>query len=113
MSGEIDMHPRPTEAPAPDVTPDPAAAVKPRRKLGDMIRDLMRTRLDKSGSRIRLVGLAFAALFLVIGGKLFYFGFKPDPQSLRRAASEAVSHARPDIVDRNGEILATDIKVTS
>lgn len=71
------------------------------------------TRIDKSTWRIRLVALGFACLFGVIGGRLVYFGMKPEPQSLRRAASEAVSRPRPDLVDRNGEILATDIKVMS
>ncbi len=77
------------------------------------VRGLLRTRLDKSGSRLRLVSFAFIAVFIAIGGKLTYLGFRPDPQSLRQAASEAVSRSRPDILDRNGEVLATDIKVTS
>ncbi len=76
--------------------------------------DVMRTRLDKSGSRLRLVGLAFIGVFCVISGKLVYIGLKPEaPQTLKRAASEAVSGARPDILDRNGEVLATDIKTMS
>ena len=32
---------------------------------------------------------------------------------MRRAASSEISAARPDIVDRNGEILATDVKMVS
>jgi cell division protein FtsI (penicillin-binding protein 3) len=82
-------------------------------RLRDLVTTLMRTRLDKSTWRIRLVALAFASLYLIIGGKLVYLGFKPDTQSLRRSASEAVSRARPDIIDRNGEIMATDVKVMS
>ncbi len=57
--------------------------------------------------------LVFAALFLLFIGRLAYLGLKPDPHSDRREASEAVSAARPDLVDRNGEILAHDIKVMS
>ena len=74
---------------------------------------MTRTRADKSGARLGLLAVGFTAVFLAIGGKLAYLATKPDPQSLRRAASEAVSRARPDIVDRNGEILATDVKVMS
>ena len=74
---------------------------------------MARTRVDKSGARLGLLAFGFTGLFLAIGGKLAYLATKPDPQSLRRAASEAVSRARPDIVDRNGEILATDIRVMS
>ncbi len=35
------------------------------------------------------------------------------PQTLKSAADEAVSGARPDLLDRNGEILATDVKTMS
>ncbi len=84
-----------------------------RARLARSMTDLLRTRIDKSTWRIRLVAMGFACLFGVIGGKLVYLGFKPEPQSLRRAASEAMSRPRPEILDRNGEVLATDIKVMS
>ncbi len=75
--------------------------------------NLVHTHIDKSTWRIRLVALGFVCLFGAIGGRLVYFGLKPEQQSLRRAASEAVSRPRPQILDRNGEVLATDIKVMS
>jgi len=84
-----------------------------RARLAQSMTNLLCTRIDKSTWRIRLVAIGFACLFCVIGGKLVYLGFKPEPQSLRRAASEAVSRPRPEILDRNGEVLATDIKVMS
>ncbi len=84
-----------------------------RARLAEGVSNLMRTHIDKSTWRIRLVAMGFGCLFLAIGGKLVYLGFKPEPQSLRRAASEAVSRPRPAILDRNGEVLATDIKVMS
>ena len=59
------------------------------------------------------MAVGFAALFLLFIGRLAYLGPKPDPHSERREASDAVSAARPDLVDRNGEILATDVKVMS
>ena len=84
-----------------------------RSRLGLYAHNLVHTHIDKSTWRIRIVALGFACLFGVIGGRLVYFGFKPEQQSLRRAASEAVSRPRPQILDRNGEVLATDIKVMS
>ena len=78
-----------------------------------MLRDVFSTHLSKSSGRIRIAAVAFAALFLVFVGRLAYFGAKPDQHSVRREASEAISAARPDLVDRNGEVLATDIKVMS
>jgi cell division protein FtsI (penicillin-binding protein 3) len=93
--------------------PQPAGKA-PRSRLKRLFGDVMTTRLDKSGFRLRLVGLAFIAVFGLISGKLVYLGVKPDTsQNLKSAASDAVSGARPDILDRNGAILATDIKTMS
>ncbi|MGD0633988.1 MAG: penicillin-binding protein 2 [Beijerinckiaceae bacterium] len=79
-----------------------------------ILKVLFTTRLDKTGGRTRIVALLFTLLFGVIIGKLVYFGFKPEaPATVKSAASDAVAAARPDILDRNGEVLATDIKVLS
>ena len=49
-----------------------------------------------------------------IGVKLLVLGLSHDPpQTLKSAADEAVSGARPDLLDRNGEVLATDVKTMS
>jgi cell division protein FtsI (penicillin-binding protein 3) len=98
--------------PAPAPTPAPK---KPRRpfELKKTLRDIFSTHPSKSSSRIRITAVAFGALFLVFVGRLAYFGAKPEQHSIRREASEAISAARPELVDRNGEVLATDIKVMS
>jgi cell division protein FtsI (penicillin-binding protein 3) len=74
---------------------------------------LFSTSLDKSGARMRLVAGAFFCLYAGIGARLVYLGFKPEPPTMRRAAADAVAAARPDVLDRNGEILATDVKTMS
>ncbi len=72
------------------------------------------TRLDKSNVRLRLIALAFIGVFCAIDGKLILLASsKEPPRGLKSAASDAVSGARPDLLDRNGEILATDIKAMS
>ena len=54
--------------------------------------------------------MAYAGL----GVKLLVLGLSHDPpQTLKTAADGAVSGARPDLLDRNGEILATDVKTMS
>lgn len=69
---------------------------------------------EKSEPRVGLVILGFSALFLAITGRLVYLGVAPNEQvGLRRATSNAISAARPDIVDRNGEVMATDIRTVS
>ena len=76
-------------------------------------RALVSTDLDRSRGRIHLVALLFSVMFLVFIGRLAWFGMTPEQHSARRDAAEAVSAARPDLTDRNGEVLATDVKVMS
>ena len=89
----------------------------PPTRLGRLIaflRDVVSTHLEKSGFRLKLIGLAFLCVFGIIDLKLIRLGLSHDaPQGLKSAASDAVSGARPDLLDRNGDILATDIKAMS
>ncbi len=54
---------------------------------------------------------AFFLVYAVIGGRLVYFGFKDLDNG--GALTAHATAARPDIVDRNGTVLATDIKTFS
>ena len=77
-------------------------------------RELFRLRVDKSAARVGLVSLCFAGLFGLIGARLVQLAIRPDePGPLRRGAGSEISAARPDIVDRNGETLATDVRMVS
>ena len=77
-------------------------------------RELIRLRADKSTARVGLVSLVFAALFALIGGRLVLLALSTGNEgAVRRAAASAISAARPDIADRNGEVLATDVKTVS
>ena len=83
------------------------------RRIVAALNDLFRMRLDKSGHRVFMVAAGFTCIYALIAGRLVQLGLRPDPPTqLRRAAAE-VSGIRPDIVDRNGTILATDIKTVS
>ncbi|MBL8587534.1 MAG: penicillin-binding protein 2 [Methylobacteriaceae bacterium] len=89
---------------------DPA----PRSRLKRILSAMWGTRLDKSASRIRLAAVGFVIVYAAIGGRLIQLGLKPEAsRGLKATAAEMVSGARPDIVDRNGEILATDVKTQS
>src|SRR5580704_5729970 len=71
-------------------------------------------RASKARARVGFAMLAFAAIYAVIGGRLVMYAIGADAHSARRAAAQdAIATARPDIVDRNGEILATDVKAPS
>ena len=69
----------------------------------------------KARARVGFAILAFAAIYAVIGGRLAMFALGADGHSSARraAAQDAIATARPDIVDRNGDILATDVKAPS
>jgi cell division protein FtsI (penicillin-binding protein 3) len=76
--------------------------------------DLVRTRLDKSGGRIRLLMVGLCLAYCGIAVRLVQLGVSHDPPlTLKVAADQAASGARPDLLDRNGEILATDVKTMS
>ena len=68
----------------------------------------------RAATACRLIGLAFLCVYGLIDGKLIMLGLsKEPPAGLKAAASDAVSGARPDLLDRNGEVMATDIKTMS
>jgi cell division protein FtsI (penicillin-binding protein 3) len=71
-------------------------------------------RAAKARARVGLVTVAFLAIYAVIAARLVMFGVVGDGHGARRTASQdAIATARPDIVDRNGEVLATDVKAPS
>jgi hypothetical protein len=68
-------------------------------------------RAVKPRARIGLTILVFALGYSVIAARLVMFAIAGDGHVGRRAAlADAVGTARPDILDRNGEILATDMR---
>jgi cell division protein FtsI (penicillin-binding protein 3) len=71
-------------------------------------------RAVKTRARIGLAILVFAIGYAVIAARLVMFATGPDSHGSRRAIGhDAVATARPDILDRNGEILATDVRTPS
>src|SRR6202022_2016246 len=71
-------------------------------------------RAAKARARVGFAILAFAAIYAVLAGRLVMFAVGADSHGARRTAGQdAIATARPDIVDRNGEILATDVKAPS
>jgi cell division protein FtsI (penicillin-binding protein 3) len=71
-------------------------------------------RAVKARARVGFAIIAFAAVYAVIAGRLVMFAVGADSHGARRtAAQDAIATARPDIIDRNGAILATDVKAPS
>jgi cell division protein FtsI (penicillin-binding protein 3) len=71
-------------------------------------------RAMKAKARLILAIVVFVGIYGVIAGRLMMFAMVSDHQGgHRRIGQDAVATARPDILDRNGQILATDIKTPS
>ncbi|MBA5777812.1 penicillin-binding protein 2 [Stappia sp. F7233] len=65
-------------------------------------------------SRVLLTMGAFACVYALIASRLVMLGLaEPTSAASYISAQDSVAASRPDLVDRNGEILATDIKTAS
>jgi cell division protein FtsI (penicillin-binding protein 3) len=109
------MHAPPDDPSLSPVSPAIAASEPRRRRL---IRELLYgrsvDRAAKARVRIGLTMFVFALGYVVIGGRLAMFAVSSEAQGARRIGpQDAIATARPDIVDRNGEILATDVRTPS
>jgi cell division protein FtsI (penicillin-binding protein 3) len=95
-------------------TGDQISQPGPFRRAGRAIASLFKMRIDKSGGRVLFVAFCFTAIYGIIGGRLIYLGMKPhEGQAVRAHTQETVAAVRPDIVDRNGVVLATDVRTVS
>jgi cell division protein FtsI (penicillin-binding protein 3) len=70
-------------------------------------------RAVKSRARLGLAILIFAVGYAVIAGRLAMFAMADNGAARRSYSADAVATARPDILDRKGEILATDVRMPS
>jgi len=84
------------------------------RLLRSLLYGLDVNRNAKAKARLGLAIVAFAVVYGVIAARLVMFAEQSDGHGTRRSvAQDAVATARPDILDRNGQILATDVKTPS
>lgn len=75
---------------------------------------MLTTRLHNSDKRITFVAVCFLGVFTIMAGRMVQLGFKGGlPGGVKGAADQELSAARPDIVDRHGRLLATDVRTVS
>ena len=87
----------------------PAGAAAPR---GDaLVLEGARRNIGRSRNRMIMAMVVFVALYGAVGGRLIWFGMQEIGEGSGPASR--VTASRPDIIDRNGEVLATDIKTAS
>jgi cell division protein FtsI (penicillin-binding protein 3) len=71
-------------------------------------------RAVKAKARLGLAIVAFVAIYGIIGTRLVLFAALNDGHGSRRSVTQdAVATSRPDILDRNGMVIATDVKSPS
>jgi cell division protein FtsI (penicillin-binding protein 3) len=79
---------------------------------GSIVVDSARKASGGNGrARVAMTIAVFFAIYATIAGRLVYFGLKDIDDS--GPPQSRVTASRPDILDRNGEVLATDIKTFS
>jgi cell division protein FtsI (penicillin-binding protein 3) len=94
----------------------PVAPAEPwrRRLLRSLLYGRNSNRAAKARARVGLAIIAFAVVYGIIAVRLVMFAAVSDSRVAHRMVSgDAIATARPDILDRNGEVLATDVRVPS
>jgi cell division protein FtsI (penicillin-binding protein 3) len=86
----------------------------PRRVLGLIDRSLRPKGARVIRGRIGLLILGFAGVYFIIALRLVQLGIEPEAHLPKRgSASDSIAASRPHILDRNGKLLASDIKTFS
>ena len=99
-----------------DTTPKPATPqVRWHRRIVQALLYGRNVNRDKKAkARLGLAIVAFATIYLVIGARLVLYAVAPDAHVARRVGSgDRVATSRPDILDRKGEVLASDVMTPS
>lgn len=94
------------------LTSEPASFLQVRRSQPRAARNSVSSSAVKS--RVYLAMVAFACVYAAIAGRLVYLAQMDEaPSRAWISAQDSIAASRPDLIDRNGEILATDIKTAS
>lgn len=64
-------------------------------------------------NRVGIVLLGFTIAYVVVGGRLVEYGMAQPETTSSIMPSDNLLASRPDILDRNGQLLATDIRTVS
>ena len=70
-------------------------------------------RATQAKTRVGLMIFGFIAFYGVVGGRLVQYGMTQPETVSSIAPADRLMASRPDLLDRNGEVLATDIRTVS
>lgn len=68
---------------------------------------------SRGSNRVALAMIAFMLVFMTMGGRLVEYGLRSPETVSSIPPSNRLLASRPDLRDRNGEVLATDIRTVS
>ncbi|OOG74020.1 cell division protein [Sinorhizobium sp. A49] len=68
---------------------------------------------NQAKNRVAIIIASFGIVYAVIGGRLVQYGMAQPETVSSIGRADNLMASRPDILDRNGEILATDIRTVS
>ncbi len=68
---------------------------------------------NQTKNRVAIMIGAFTLAFCIIGGRLVQYGALPPEQVSAIPPADRLMASRPDILDRNGEVMATDVRTVS
>lgn len=68
---------------------------------------------NRTGNRIGIAMIAFSLMCVMVGGRLVQYGLKSPETVSSILPSNRLLASRPDLRDRYGEVLATDIRTVS
>lgn len=75
--------------------------------------NVTKRKVDMARRRVGLLMFGFAAAYVVIGARLMQYGYAHPESTSSIMPPDRLMAARPDILDRNGQVLATDIRTVS
>lgn len=68
---------------------------------------------NQAKSRVAIIIATFGVAYCIIGGRLVQYGMAQPETVSSIGRADGLMASRPDILDRNGELLATDIRTVS
>jgi len=81
--------------------------------LGQNFQGTRKKSTGQARTRLTILIGAFTVVYAIIGGRLTFYGMTPTETVSSIGPAENQVASRPDILDRNGELLATDVRTVS
>ncbi len=82
-------------------------------KKGALFEGVAKRKRQQAKTRVGLLIVTFVGVYALVGGRLVQYGIRSPETVSSIMPADSLMASRPDLLDRNGEILATDIRTVS